>query len=200
MDILSLAALLFIGGWMLKAGEQRRRIGLLASYLHRYQIERNMEMLTQGYLRAAGEPDAQRRAQLFEMLRPTEDALCAQFERFAAEFARAEAQATRVSRLPVWLPFALTLAPGASFDMRAALALHARGICAAIRQPSGAERERAFTVSAELFLMQHTCHWFCKSRMVASARMLARHKTSYEQLLGAVLPQTRAEYREVVGR
>ena len=33
-------------------------------------------------------------------------------------------------------------------------------------------------MSAELFLMQHTCHWYCRSRAVASARMLARHKTS----------------------
>jgi hypothetical protein len=48
--------------------------------------------------------------------------------------------------------------------------------------------------------MQHTCHWFCKSKTVASARMLARHKTSYEQLVAAVGPDTRAAYCELVGR
>jgi hypothetical protein len=57
----------------------------------------------------------------------------------------------------------------------------------------------AFTVSAELFLMQHTCHWFCKSRTVASARMLARHKTSHEQLVASVSPQTRAAYFALLG-
>jgi hypothetical protein len=43
-------------------------------------------------------------------------------------------------------------------------------------------------MSAELFLMQHSCHWFCKSKAVASARMLVRHKTSHEQLIAAVSP------------
>jgi hypothetical protein len=58
----------------------------------------------------------------------------------------------------------------------------------------------AFTISAELFLMQHTCHWFCKSKTVASARVLARHKTTYEQLVAAVAPDTRAAYCALVGR
>jgi hypothetical protein len=61
-------------------------------------------------------------------------------------------------------------------------------------------RSRAFTTMAELFLMQHTCHWFCKSRTVASARMLARHKTSYQQLIDSVAPATRASYCELVGK
>ena len=47
-------------------------------------------------------------------------------------------------------------------------------------------KRRAFTMSAELFLMQHTCHWYCKSKMVASARMLARHRTPYQQLVDSV--------------
>jgi hypothetical protein len=46
--------------------------------------------------------------------------------------------------------------------------------------------------------MQHTCHWFCRSKSVASARMLARHRTSYEQVVGAVLPQTRSDYLGLV--
>ena len=61
-------------------------------------------------------------------------------------------------------------------------------------------KAKAFTLSAELFLMQHTCHWFCKSKTVASARMLARHKTSYQQVLDAVSPQTRNAYRELTGQ
>ena len=103
-----------------------------------------------------------------------------------------------MSKLPVWAPFATDLFP--SFDMREALALHARGIRRAVDASAGASgRDRAYTVSAELFLMQHTCHWFCKSKTVASARMRARHHTSYQQLLAGVTAQTREEYLGLVG-
>ena len=47
---------------------------------------------------------------------------------------------------------------------------------------------------AELLLLQHTCHWYCKSRTVASARMLARHQTPYPQLVASVSPATRQAY------
>ena len=63
---------------------------------------------------------------------------------------------------------------------------------------SGTERDAAR--AAELFLLQHTCHWFCRTKVVASARMIARHQTSYEQLVAAVLPQTRAEYLALMRR
>ena len=53
-------------------------------------------------------------------------------------------------------------------------------------------------MTAELFLMQHSCHWFCKSKTVASARMLARHKTSYDQLVQSVSPDTRRAYLRLV--
>jgi hypothetical protein len=200
MDFFLLVLLLLPGAWVLKSVEQRRRIVLLATHLRGYQVERHLEALTTGYVRALGEQDAQRRAAAWESLHATEQALCAQFARFAADFARADAAVTRVSTLPIWLPFAVNLLPHASFDMRAALALHARGICNAVEADSASPRDRAFAILAELFLMQHTCHWFCKSRLVASARMLSRHKTSYGQALAAVLPRTRADYAELVGR
>jgi hypothetical protein len=50
----------------------------------------------------------------------------------------------------------------------------------------------------EMFLMQHSCHWFCKSKTIASARMLAQHQTRYEQALAAVNPETREAYLDVV--
>jgi hypothetical protein len=50
----------------------------------------------------------------------------------------------------------------------------------------------------EMFLMQHSCHWFCKSKTIASARMMAQHKTRYEQALAAVSPETQSAYLEVV--
>ena len=51
---------------------------------------------------------------------------------------------------------------------------------------------------AQLLLMQHTCHWFCRSKSTASVRMQVRHQTSYAQLLAAVSPQTRQAYLAVL--
>ena len=59
-------------------------------------------------------------------------------------------------------------------------------------------RARAFMMTAELFLMQHTCHWYCKSKPVASARLLARHQTAYAQVIDAVDPATRRAYLALV--
>lgn len=201
MDLFLLAILVTSSAWALRAQDQRRRIALLGSHLAKYQIEKHMETLTQGYLRALGEDDPQRSEPIWNMLRSTEQELCSQFNRFAAAFSRAQEADTRVSKLPVYLPFAAKLLPNLTFDMRQALAIHARGISEAVE--GGGHRSpkaMAFTLSAELFLMQHSCHWFCKSKTVASARMLARHKTTYEQLVAAVAPGTRAAYCALVGR
>jgi len=61
MDFLILAMLGVSGVWLLRSGEQRRRVALLGSFLGKYQIEALMENLTQGYLRALGEDDPARR-------------------------------------------------------------------------------------------------------------------------------------------
>lgn len=195
--LLTLALALAVCLSIAKARMQQQRIALLARFLSGYSIEKNIETVTQGYLRALGEADPGRREQVFNVLRGSEQQLCREVRQFADDFAKADAAETRVSRLPVWLPFAFTFA--GSFDMREALAVHARGICQAVEaESSGSPQDRAFTISAELFLMQHTCHWFCRSKTVASARMLARHKTSHEQLMAAVLPRTRSAYVELV--
>ena len=160
-----------------------------------------METLTEGYLRCLGEDDAARRQQFWSLLDSTEEKLSAPFDSFAAEFARVDAAEARVSKLPLAGPFAHKLFPAATFDFRQALAIHARGIAEVMRNESGrTPKAKAFTMSAELFLMQHSCHWFCKSKTVASARMLARHKTSYEQLLDAVSPETRKAYGALTGQ
>lgn len=198
MDTIFIIAVLVAFAWVMRAREQRQRIALLAGYLSRYQIEKHMETLTEGYLRALGEEDAPRREQIFGLLRTTEQELAGQVARLATDFQRGETEPARVSKLPVYLPLATRL-HAATFDMGAALAVHAAGIRAAVTgQDALAPRERAFAVSAELFLLQHTCHWFCKSRFVASARMLARHKTSYEQVVASVLPATRSAYLALV--
>ena len=182
---------------VVKAKLQRRRIALLARFLSRYTLEKNIETVTQGYLRALGEANPERREQVWSLLRASEQELCRQMTQLATDFAAADAPITRVSKLPIWVPLADTFA--GSFDMREALRVHARGICRAIAvdTPTPA-RDRAFAISAELFLMQHTCHWFCRSKLVASGRMRSRHRTSHKQLVAAVLPQTRSEYLDLV--
>ena len=198
MDFLfSLAVALAVCSWMVKSRLQRQRIAFLSGFLSGYSIEKNIETVTQGYLRALGESDPARREQVFNLLRANEQELCRQTSQFANAFATADPALTRVSKLPVWLPFASAFA--ASFDMREALRVHARGICRAVDGATAASpKDRAYAISAELFLMQHTCHWFCRSKTVASGRMLARHRTSHEQLVRAVLPQTRSEYLGLV--
>lgn len=198
VDFLFIVAIaLAVGCWIVKGKLQQQRIALLARFLSRYSIEKNIETVTQGYLRALGEAEPGRREQVWNVLRANEQELCRQVDQLASDFAAAGPETTRVSKLPVWVPLAPAFA--GSFDMREALRVHARGICRAIDgETAGSPKDRAFAISAELLLMQHTCHWFCRSKTVASARMLARHRTSYAQLVGAVLPRTRAEYLGLV--
>lgn len=197
MELIVFLGLAWAAWLFIKARQQQRRIALLGSFLSRYAIEKNIETVTQGYLRALGEAEPGRQAQVLQLLRTSEQALCSQVAQLAKDLAAAEPPVTAVSKLPVWTPFPPAL--GGAFDLREALRIHARGICRAVDVPPEASpRDRAFAISAELLLMQHTCHWFCRSRLVASSRMLSRHRTSYDQLVASVLPQTRAEYLELV--
>lgn len=183
-----------------KRTDQQQRIALLGSVLSRYDIEKLMESLTDGYLRALGEDDAERQIQVWSYLEVQEQTLSEQFAAFAAEFSTQDAAATRISSLPIAIPYAARWWPAASFDAREVFALHARGLAQVVENRAGLNAKRkAFTLSAELFLMQHTCHWYCRSRSVASARLLARHKTSYDQVLQSVSPATRDAYRNLVG-
>ena len=200
MDILILAILAATGLWLLRSGWQRGRIALLGGFLGKYQIEKGMESLTAGYLRALGETDPERREQIWHLLGSTEEKLCEQFASFAADFSKVDAVQARVSTLALAIPYADKLFPAATFDLRKLLVIHAQGITrAAADSPYQNAKSRAFTLSAELFLMQHSCHWFCKSKTVASARLLVRHKTPYAQLLASVAPETARAYLAVVG-
>lgn len=199
MELFTLLTLLALGAYLLKSRDQKKRIALLGSYLGKYQIEKLMESLTDGYLRALGEADLERRAQIWNMLDSAEVTLCEQFNRFVTEFSSVDAAEVRVSKLALAVPYADQLFPSATFDLQEALRIHARGISQVAKNSQGrTQKDKAFTLSAELFLMQHTCHWFCRSKSVASARMLARHKTSYAQLVAAVSPETRKAYNALV--
>src|SRR5690606_41348385 len=95
---------------------------------------------------------------------------------------------------------ATRLWPTASFDLRAAMRLHADGFSAGVSQAGDLPRkQQARQLLAEMFLFQHTCHWYCRSQTVASARLLARHQTSHEQSLALVSRQTRERYLALVG-
>ena len=201
METLTLVTLIVIGAYLLKSRDQRHRIALLGAHLGNYQIEKLMENLTEGYLRCLGEDDAERRAQIWGLLDSTEEKLSAQFDSFAAEFAQVGEKEARVSKLPLALPFGQQLWPAASFDLRQAFAIHARGIAGVMRnEAQRSPKAKAYMMSAELFLMQHSCHWYCKSKAVASARLMARHKTSHAQVLDAVSPETRKAYAGLTGQ
>lgn len=201
MEFFTLVTCVAIAVYILKLSEERRRIALLASHLGQYQIEKLMEILTDGYLRALGEKEPERREQVWNQLAGSELKLCEQFTRFATGFSKVDEMQARTSKLPLAIPFATRLLPGLTFDMRKMLAIHAQGILqAAENSAQRTPRDKAFTMSAELFLMQHSCHWFCKSKAVASARMMVRHKTSHEQLVASVSPETREAYIGLVGR
>jgi hypothetical protein len=202
MELLYLLPLALIALSIVTRREQARRIALLGGLLGPYRIEPLMENLTEGYLRWLGEPDADRRAQIWGNLQTAEQTLAEQFSRFAADFARqVPAPQAQVSKLPFALPWAQPLLPASRlFDARRVFELHARGISAALHAaPQQDDKARAFMMTAELYLMQHSCHWFCRSRAVASARLLARHHTSYDQVLAAVSAQTRRDYLALVG-
>ncbi|MBK9573329.1 MAG: hypothetical protein IPO43_11625 [Rhodoferax sp.] len=200
MDIFVALMLIAFSAYTLSARAQKRRIALLGSHLSKYQIENLMESLTEGYLRALGEDDAERRAQVWSVLATAETVLSEQFNRFVLDFAKVDEADARVSRLPLAVPYATRLFPRATFDMRKALSMHAHAISSAVaNRANQSQKDKAYTLSAELFLMQHTCHWFCRSKAVASARLLARHKTTYAQVLAAVAPPTREAYNALTG-
>jgi hypothetical protein len=200
IDLLPLALLATLVFFVFRKRERLRRVVLLGQHLMQFQIEKLMETVADGYLRALGESDPTRREQIWRYLDANETQLCEQFERFVADFAKRGEVETRVSKLPIGIPMATQMFPQATFDLRKALAIHAHGLTqAATNALQRTPRDKAFTMSAELFLMQHTCHWFCNSRAVADARLLARHKTSHAQVLAAVGADTRQAYLALTG-
>jgi len=200
MDTFVLFILLAIGMHVLKTREQAQRIALLGSYLGQFQIEKLMQDVLGGYQRALGEADAERQAQVWRHLETTEQTLSEQFNRFVLAFAKIDEAQARLSRLPLALPFVTQYFPASTLDLRKLLSVHAHGINqAAQNNPAQPPKHKAFTLSAELMLMQHSCHWFCRSKMVASARLLARHQTAYAQVLDAVAPSTRLAYTRLIG-
>ncbi len=200
MDTLEIISLLAAAGlalhW-LNNQDRRKRTALLASHLQPFQIERLMQQLTENYMRALGESEPERQQQVLQLQEEAEQQLARQFQDLARSFGQLPAPEARTLKLA--LPGIDKVLPQASFDARRVLQIHADGIDRTVRNATGlSARDKAFTLMAEMFLMQHSCHWFCRSKTIASARMLAQHKTRYEQALDAVTPETREAYLAAV--
>jgi hypothetical protein len=149
-------------------------------------------------MRALGEADPERQQQVLQLQQESEQQLARQFQDLARAFAQLPAPQARTLKLA--LPGIEKVLPQSTFDTRRVLQIHADGIDRTVRNDAGrSPREKAFTLMAEMFLMQHSCHWFCRSKTIASARMLAQHQTRYEQALDAVSPETREAYLAVIG-
>ena len=200
MDTLEIISLLAVAGVVLhwlNTQDRRQRTALLASHLQPFQIERLMQQLTEAYMRALGESDLERQTQVLQLQQEAEQQLARQFQELARAFGQLAAPQARTLKLS--LPGIDKLLPQSTFDTRRVLQVHADGIDRVVRNDDGrSPRDKAFTLMAEMFLMQHSCHWFCRSKTIASARMLAQHKTHYEQALDAVSPETREAYLAVI--
>ena len=192
MDLLIPFLFFAFGAFVIKNAEQRQRIGWLGAVLGPIQLEKTMEALATGYMRALAETDPERSEPIWRMLEGTEATLVRQLDRLARDAQRLSPAQARISRWSMALPMATRLFPDASFDLREALRIHAAGFAAGVANADGLSRkQQARRLLAEMYLMQHTCHWYCRSRSVASARLVVRHQTTYEQALALVSPTTR---------
>lgn len=196
MDTVLLILLAAIALHFVRARYQRARIVLLGRHLSSFQLERHMETLTEGYTRAIREQDPVRQLQVLEMFAQTERAVAAQMQSLADLLQKEPAESTRMGTLPFCLPYAERFLPSVTRDFRDLLQLHAAGMRHVVENEEGLDpRSRAFHLSAELYLFQHSCHWFCKSRTVADARLQMRHKVTHQKVLESVSPQTRTAYQ-----
>lgn len=203
MDFLTWIVLGSIAVYVLQGIEQRRRVRLLGAHLAPTQVEKLMGGLIEGYMRALDEKDVARSKQVWAILDNNEKALADQLKRLASSFSEESAAETRVSTLPLALPYFDRLMPAHTFDMREALKLHAQAVrdaCAPDEVDLETRQRLAFTMTAELLLLQHTCHWFCKTRTIASMRLIARQKTPYEQVMKSVAPSTLKAYQRLIGK
>jgi hypothetical protein len=199
MDLVFLPALLLAALFLANRQQQHQRIIWLARLLQPFEIERLMEQVSTGYLRALGESDAERSEPIWNNLLGAEQRLSTQLGRLAEQVAREDATQARISRWPVASALAARWLSANTLDLRPLMALHAQGVAEAVANPEAlSRRDQAFRLSAELFLFQHSCHWYCRSQAVASARLLARHQTSHDQVLQAVSERTRQGYRALV--
>lgn len=175
---------------------QRARIALLGRHLAGLQLERHMETLTQGYTRAIHENDESRQLQVLDTFGQTEQAVAAQLRKLADAMQKEYPQTVAMSVLPFCVPYIERFFPGQTRDFRELLQIHAASLRQLADNTDGlAPKDRAFHLSAALYLFQHSCHWFCKSKGVADARLMLRHKVDHQKVLDSVPDSARAAYQ-----
>lgn len=195
MDIF-LAVLLVAVLWRLLCVQyQRARIALLGSHLSGLQLERHMETLTQGYSRAISADTESRQLQVLETFAQTERAVAAQLRTLADSLQKENEQATGMGVLRACVPHIERFLPALTRDFRQLLQIHASGLRHVVDNEANlSPKDRAFHLSAELYLFQHSCHWYCKSRGVADARLMLRHKVDHRKVVDSVSGPTRSAY------
>ncbi|MCB5362347.1 hypothetical protein H0484_01050 [Pusillimonas sp. CC-YST705] len=195
MDVVLILLVVIVAWHMLRVRYQRTHIALLGKHLSKLQLERHMETLTQGYTRAIHEKEASRQLQVLETFAQTERAVAAQLATLAQDMQKENDADTRMGTLAFCLPYAERFLPSVTRDFRKLLHIHATGLRHVVDNEAGWEaKERAFHLSAELYLLQHSCHWFCKSRTVADARLAMRHQVQHQKVLESVSDTTRSAY------
>ena len=156
-----------------------------------------METLTQGYSRAIREETESRQLQVLETFAQTERAMASQANSLANAMQKESPQATRLSTLSLCVPYIERFVPAATRDFRELLHIHAAGLRHVVDNEDHLDaKARAFQLSAELYLLQHSCHWFCKSRAVADARLMLRHQVNHQKVLESVSAATRYAYQQ----
>ena len=200
MDFVLILLTLFVVWRVLCARYQRGRILLLGRHLSNLQLERHMETLTQGYTRAIGEDSESRQLQVLDTFAQTERAVAAQLRTLAEAVQKEDPQSTKMGMLSFCLPYIENFLPGMTRDFRSLLQIHAAGLRYVVdNEEQLSPKDRAFHLSAELYLFQHSCHWFCKSRSVADARLAVRHQVQHQKVVDSVSDLTRNAYLQWAG-
>lgn len=200
IEFLLLFMLLGIAWLHANATEQAGRVTLLNGQLKPYRIEQRMQTLTDGYLRVLGESNAASADAQWAELALNERRLLEELVQFQAGLAEVWGEKLLVSRLPFALPRATLLFPQAAFDLRKVLDIHIRGLRSVMDNTQGlSPRDRAFTLTAEMLLLQHSCLWYCRTQNRASAHLLLRHQTSHAQVVQSVSDATHKAYCALVG-
>src|SRR3546814_16877918 len=107
------------------------------------------------------------------------------------------AQDTRICSLTFRVPYIERALPTLTRDFRKLLHIHAAGLGHVVNNEGHWDpKERAYHLSAELYLFQHSCHWFCTSRAVADARMMLRTQVTHENVQKSVSSVTRTTYQK----
>jgi hypothetical protein len=154
-----------------------------------------METLTNGYTRAIHEKEETRQTQVLETFAQAERTMAAQVQSLADAMRKESSQAASMGTLPFCLPYIELFLPALTRDFRELLRIHAAGLRHVVDNEGGWDmKSRAYHLSAELYLLQHSCHWFCKSRTVADARLVMQHQVNHQKVLESVSDTTRAAY------